>query len=188
MERSLPIPLAGLAGVVLFGAVLLLLGPAAGAAKAASCDGADKPAYTISDKAAAKATLCLFNKVRAARGMKPLRFDSKQQRAASRHNRVMLARNCFSHLCPGEKDLVGRIAATGYLPCSCTWGVAENLAWGTGRTASPAAVVNAWMDSPAHRENILNGRYEEVGIAVDDGSPSGGGSASTYTADFGFKS
>lgn len=188
MERSFPCPLAGLAGAVLLSAALLVLGPGAGAAEAASCGGGGKPAYTTSNKAAAKATLCLLNKVRAARGLKPLRFDAQQQRAASKHNRVMLAKNCFSHLCPGEKDLVGRIAATGYLPCSCTWGVAENLAWGTGRSASPAAVVNAWMNSPSHRVNILNRRYEAVGIAVDDGNPSGGGSASTYTADFGFKS
>lgn len=44
------------------------------------------------------------------------------------------------------------------------------------------------MGSPEHRTNILNRRYDEVGIAVDDGSPGGGGSASTYTVDFGFKS
>ncbi len=186
MERSLPL-LPAAVGAALLGA-LLLLGPAAGAAKAASCDGADRPAYTLSGKAAAQATLCVLNKMRAARGLKPLRFDKRQQRAAAEHNRVMLKKNCFSHLCPGEKDLVGRVAATGYLPCSCTWGVAENLAWGSGRTASPAAVVSAWMDSPDHRANILNRRYEEVGIAVGDGSPEGGGSASTYTADFGFKS
>lgn len=187
MERSLPPPLAAF-GAASFAAALLLLGPAAGAATAASCGGAEQPAYTISGKVAAKATLCLLNKARASRGLKPLHFNRRQRKAAGKHNRVMLAKNCFSHLCPGEKDLIGRIASTGYLPCSCTWGVAENLAWGAGKRAAPAAVVNAWMASPSHRETILNRRYDEIGIAVDDGSPEGGGPASTYTADFGFKS
>lgn len=186
MERSLP--LAAVIGAALLVAVLLLLGPATGAATAASCGGAEQPAYTISGKAAAGATLCLLNKERAARGLKPLHFDRRQQKAAGRHNRVMLAENCFSHLCPGEKDLVGRVASTGYLPCSCTWGVAENLAWGAGKRAAPAAVVSAWMASPSHRETILNRRYDEIGIAVGSGSPEGGGRASTYTADFAFKS
>lgn len=184
MERSLPLPL----GAVLLGAVLLLLGPLTASARAAACPGAAQPAYAMSGKAAAKTTLCLLNKERAARGIKPLRFDHHQQKAAARHNRLMLKKNCFSHECPGEKDLVGRITAAGYLPCSCSWGVAENLAWGSGRTAAPAAVVDAWMNSPSHRANVLNRRYDEIGVAVHDGSPVGAGSASTYTTDFGFKS
>lgn len=175
-------------GVALLAAALLMLGPAAEPGHAASCGVAGKPAYEIGDKAAAKATLCLINRVRAARGIKALRFNKDQKQAADGHNRVMLSKNCFSHLCPGERDLVGRVSATGYLPCSCTWGVAENLAWGAGTKGSPAAIVNAWMASPDHRVNILNPHYEEIGIAVDDGSPAGDGyAASTYTTDFGFK-
>ena len=100
----------------------------------------------------------------------------------------MVRKRCFAHECPGEKDLVSRIASTGYLPCSCTWGVAENIAWGEGSKASPQAIVTAWMGSPDHRVNILNPRYDEIGIAIADGSPEGHASASTYTTDFGFKS
>lgn len=184
-SQCLPFPVV-IASALLISA-LLLLGPAAARSKADQCGGADRPAYSLSGKAAAKATLCLLNKERSSRGMKALRFDRDQQKAASKHNRVMLQQDCFSHLCPGEKDLVGRIVSTGYLPCTCTWGVAENLAWGEGPTSTPAAVVNAWMNSPDHRVNILNPRYDEIGIAVDDGSPEGGGPAATYTTDFGFK-
>lgn len=189
MQRSHQLPLTVAVASTLLFAALLLLGPAAERGQAAACGGAGEPAYSMSGKAASKATLCVLNKERSARGLKPLHFDKKQQKAAVKHNRLMIKKNCFSHLCPGEKDLVGRVAATGYLPCSCSWGVAENLAWGMGTTASPAAVVNAWMNSPDHRVNILNPRYDEVGIAVSDGNPAGsGGPASTYTADFGFKS
>lgn len=187
MQRSLRFPFPVAAASALLLAALLLLGPAAERGRAASCGVAAKPAYKMSDKAAAKATLCVLNRVRKARGLQRLRFDNSQQEAAGKHNRVMLKRNCFSHLCPGEKDLVGRVSDAGYLPCSCTWGVGENLAWGSGAKGSPAAVVSAWMASPDHRDNILNPRYDEIGIAVDDGSPTGVGAASTYTTDFGFK-
>lgn len=190
MQRTpcLPSPAPLAFALALLAGLLVLLGPGAATGHAAQCPGASDPAYSMSGSTASKLTLCLINEERSDRGLKPLHFDKDQQQAASKHNRVMLQKNCFSHLCPGEKDLVGRIASTGYLPCSCTWGVAENLAWGSGKTAAPAAIVKAWMGSADHRLNILNRRYDEVGIAVDDGSPGGSGSASTYTVDFGFKS
>jgi len=31
------------------------------------------------------------------------------------------------------------------------------------------AVVGAWMNSPSHRENLLNSNYEEIGVAVGSG-------------------
>lgn len=40
--------------------------------------------------------------------------------------------------------------------------VGENIAAGQ---RTPAAVVEAWMNSKGHRENILNSRFKEIGIA-----------------------
>ena len=37
----------------------------------------------------------------------------------------------------------------------------ENIAKGY---ASPEAVVNAWMNSPGHRANILNSTYTHIGV------------------------
>lgn len=186
VSQRLPFPILLAAAVLLAG--LLLVGPAAGRSEAAQCGGSSDPAYKMTGKAASKATLCLLNEERTSRGLKRLRFDSDQKKAAARHNRVMVRKSCFSHECPGEKDLVTRIASTGYLPCSCTWGVAENIAWGSGSKASPQAIVAAWMGSPDHRVNILNPRYDEIGVAIASGSPEGHANASTYTTDFGFKS
>lgn len=45
----------------------------------------------------------------------------------------------------------------------------ENLA----RNYTDDRVVQAWMDSPTHRDNILNNRYRDIGVAVyecDDGT------------------
>ena len=37
----------------------------------------------------------------------------------------------------------------------------ENIAAGS---STPEAVVNQWMSSPGHRENILNGKYRYLGV------------------------
>jgi uncharacterized protein YkwD len=169
-------------------ALALLLAAGGATAAAAGCKGGDVPAYEVRGKKAAKATLCLLNKRRASHGLRALRAERHQGKAARRHNRLMIRRDCFSHLCPSERDLVGRLTAAGYLPCSCSWLVGENIAYASGSVSSPRGIVGLWMDSPPHRENILNPRFEHIGVAVNHGSPGGSrrGSA-TFTTDFGAK-
>ena len=176
-----------LASAVLALAVALLLGPGAATGEAAQCASASTPAYKLAPKKARGATLCLINKERASRGMRALHRHARQQEAASKHTRLMISRRCFSHECPGERDLVGRIISTGYLPCLCTWGVGENIAWGGGRLSSPRSVVAAWMRSAPHRANILNRSFDEIGLGIAAGSPTGMREAATFTADFAFK-
>lgn len=189
MVRPLNISVAVALAFVGLIAALLMLGPGAAESEAAQCKGSAKPAYELSNQRAAKATLCLLNKQRAAQGLGALHADAKQTEAASQHNRTMIRTSCFAHLCPGEKDLIGRIVATGYLPCICIWLVGENIAWGTGKASSPRQVVASWMNSAPHRLNILNPKFDEIGVAVDPGSPVGNvANAATYTTDFGFKS
>ena len=52
-----------------------------------------------------------------------------------------------------------RISAQGYTWRS--WG--ENIAYGQ---ESPAEVVTTWMNSPAHRENILDCGFTQIGIGI----------------------
>ncbi|MFQ6049481.1 MAG: CAP domain-containing protein [Candidatus Paceibacterales bacterium] len=42
--------------------------------------------------------------------------------------------------------------------------IGENLAFGNFQ--DDEVLVQAWMDSPGHRENILNDDYQEIGVAV----------------------
>lgn len=165
----------------------LLLGPGAERSEAAQCGSAKTPAYKLSARKARSATLCMINKERSSRGLSPLHQHSRQQESASKHTRVMVSSRCFDHECPGERDLIGRIIASGYLPCLCTWGVGENIAWGGGRLSSPRKIVAAWMNSAPHRANILNRSFDEIGIGIDRGSPTGMKDAATYTTDFGYK-
>ena len=176
---------AGLALAALCVALALLPGNAA----AAQCKGGDVSPGKLTDKRAAKAVLCLLNKERRRHHLKPLRRQRAQTKAARSHNKRMLSRRCFSHRCPGEPDLTGRLTQTGYLPCNCSWGIAENIAYGSGGAGSPRGIVTAWMHSPEHRANILNGSYRHIGVAADSGTPVAGRQrdAATYTTDFGYK-
>lgn len=166
-------------------AALLLLVP--DRSQAAECRGASKPAFQMSSKRASKLTVCLLNRERQSRGLSSLKSHRAQRKAAKRHSRAMVKKRCFSHQCAGEKDLVGRVHESGYLPCGCAWSVAENIAYGHGRKSSPRKVVARWMGSAGHRANVLNPAFEHVGVGVKPGSPTGRRAAATYTANFGFK-
>ena len=185
MSATLRIPVAAAAGLL----ALLALGAVPGHAAAARCKGGEASPAEVSDKRAAKAVLCLLNKERRRHDLRPLHRQRSQTRAARKHNSRMVRSGCFSHECPGEKDLVGRLTDAGYLPCGCSWGVAENIAYGSGSYGSPRNIVDAWMHSSGHRANILNGDYRHIGVAVASGTPAARRSrdGATYTTDFGYK-
>lgn len=99
---------------------------------------------------------------------------------------AMARRNFFSHDSPGGDDLVDRVKRAGYLSGSSSWALAENIAWGSGSYATPRSIVNGWMHSSGHRDNILSPRFRHVGVGVARGTPVGSSSGgATYTTDFG---
>ncbi|MFN8113457.1 MAG: CAP domain-containing protein [Solirubrobacterales bacterium] len=169
--------------------LLIALALLPGEAAAAQCKGGDARPAKLSEKRASKAVFCLLNKERRSHGLRPLHRQRSQAEAARKHNRRMVKSGCFSHECPGEKDLVGRLTAADYLPCNCSWGVGENIAYGSGSYGSPRKIVDMWMHSSGHRANILNGAYQHIGVAVKSGTPGSGRSrdGATYTTDFGYK-
>ena len=159
-------------------------------ARAASgdCENAQVSGARLKPRIAAKAVRCLINLERRAQGLSDLGAQKTLKKAAKRHSSQMVSAGCFSHTCPGEPDLVGRVTSAGYLPCSCSWSVGENIAWGQGRYGSPAAIVAAWMASPPHRGTILTAGMKDVDVGVRPGKPGGRHSkAATYTADFGYR-
>ena len=161
----------------------------AASAKAGKCRWANRGPRQVSARHARHAVVCQINKKRHRQGLKGVSSKHALRKAGKRHSRYMQRRSCFAHQCPGEKDLVGRIHATSYLPCNCTWRVGEILAWGKRGQGTPRAIVKAWMHSPAHRQVLLDRRLRNVGVGLVWGSPSNRGArAATYTADFGYKS
>ncbi len=114
--------------------------------------------------------LTLVNEEREKKGLGSLRPQSLLQGVAEAYAQDMANRDFFSHKDPEGRASVDRIRASGYLdsPCDCSWSyvTGENLAKGQ-KTAKQ--VMQDWMDSPGHRENILHPRFTEIGIAFYDG-------------------
>jgi len=133
-------------------------------------------------------TLCLLNGVRADDGLRPLQLNSALARAALAHSSDMVKHSYFAHAGRNGSQVKDRIGATGYLPRNTTWTVGENLAWGTGALATPKAIVNAWMNSKGHRDNILKAAYREIGFGVVSGNPARtDGAGATFATEFGMR-
>jgi hypothetical protein len=98
----------------------------------------------------------------------------------------MVDNKYFAHNSLDGRDVVARLKEAGYIPKTGQWAIGENLAWGSGTLATPKALVNAWMNSPPHRENLLAADFQEVGMGVVFGTPSkDAGDGVTVTTDFG---
>ena len=162
--------------------------PSARAAALSACPAAATNPSPRNARVVRRTTLCLLNRERRRHGLKRLRSNGRLRRSATRYSRQMARRNFFSHVSPGGSTMLARIKRAGYLRGARGFAVGENLAWGSGRLASPIETVRAWMHSPGHRANILNGRFREIGIGVATGAPVPGiGDAATYTTHFGAK-
>ncbi len=136
--------------------------------------------------AMAASQLCLLNGVRADAGLPPLTLNAKLGAAATAYAQDLVAGSYFSHTGRDGSTIRTRLAAVGYLPEDAGWAIGENLAWGTGPLATPGSIMQAWMNSEGHRENILNPEYREIGIGVVVGNPaSPNGSGATYANAFG---
>jgi uncharacterized protein YkwD len=134
------------------------------------------------------ATVCLLNAERRSRGLQTLRPNSTLRSAALEHSRDMVARRYFSHVSPSGDGFADRVRRAGYGSGAGAWTAGENLAWGTGTRAQAREIVQAWMDSPGHRANILNPRFREIGLGIVLGVPDGQGTGATYTTAFGARS
>jgi uncharacterized protein YkwD len=171
------------------GAVTLVAALSAAVPTAAfACDNADDVPTTGSISESRDATLCLLNQERTERGLRKLRNNSRLRDAAQSYSRAMVVNNFFDHVSPGGSTLVTRIKATRYLSNANGWTLGENIAWGGSTRATPRETVEAWMDSPGHKRNILTGGFEEIGIGIAIGAPAelpGDMPSATYTTDFG---
>jgi uncharacterized protein YkwD len=131
------------------------------------------------------AAVCLVNKRRSRRGIRHLKNNAALQSAAERHAADMVQNHYFSHTSKGGTAPAGRATAAGYTK-KPNWQVGENIAWGSGTLSTPAAIVQAWMDSPGHRENLLRRSFREAGLAIALGTPDPStGAGGTYVQVFG---
>lgn len=100
------------------------------------------------------------NSQRANFGLSTLRQSPKLNEAARLKVSDMFARQYFDHVSPTGGDISNLAHAVSYEYLN----IGENLA--LGNYENDQAVVQAWMDSPGHRANILNTKFTEIGVAV----------------------
>ena len=162
---------------VLVAATFALAAPAS----ASACPGANELPHVGSIETAERATFCLINRERTTRGLRKLRRNGRLDLASVRHARAMAARNYFAH-----GNYVGRIKSANYLRGARSWRLGENIAWGSGELSTPAEIMDAWMNSPGHRANILHRGFREVGVGIASGTPNRSyPDGATYATDFG---
>ena len=99
----------------------------------------------------------LVNEIRVSNGLKPLTQDWQLSRVARYKSQDMKDLSYFSHTSPTYGTPFEMMKSFGI-----TYRTAgENIAKGY---STPKAVVDAWMNSPGHRANILNSSYTHIGV------------------------
>lgn len=119
-------------------------------------DGVRAPERPVSNNYADQ-VIALTNQARVENGLQPLAMSTSLMQSAQFKTDDMAATRILSHDSPnygGMQNILNRFnIAYSY--------AGENIAVGQ---RSPEEVVNAWMNSPGHRANILNSNYTQIGV------------------------
>ena len=105
-----------------------------------------------------------MNHERAAAGLRPLQLNAALSAAADDRMRDMFAKHYFEHISPDGIDPFTWAERHGYDYRA----IGENLAVGY-RTAGD--IVDGWMHSEGHRQNVMGRDYDDVGIAIAVDAP-----------------
>lgn len=120
------------------------------------------PSTSFFSAIAADRLISLINQERQARSLSALSLNTSLNSVANLKVNDMLAKNYFDHTSPSGVSPWYWFKQIGY-----NYALAgENLAMGFTETD---AVFQAWMNSPSHRDNILNPNFKEMGLAVKSG-------------------
>ncbi len=117
--------------------------------------------------------LALVNAERAKVGVDPLTFDDNLNSAAEDHSSWMLENDIFNHTGVDGTRPKDRAEDAGYV-FEGTSAIGENIGWRStsgepGLSDDIVLVHEGLMNSPSHREAILNPLFTEIGIGIEDG-------------------
>lgn len=127
--------------------------------RAATANTAQAPATSNYERRVAE----LVNVERQKNGLAPLAFDSSISNVARIKSKDMSDNNYFAHQSPTYGSAADMLTQNGIRYSA--WG--ENIAAGQ---RTPEEVVNAWMNSPGHRANILGSQFTKIGVGYVNGS------------------
>lgn len=99
----------------------------------------------------------LVNQQRAKAGLSPLSYNWELARVARYKSIDMMNKNYFSHTSPTYGSPFNMMENFGIRFSAA----GENIAMGQ---RTPEEVMNAWMNSPGHRANILSNNYTQIGV------------------------
>jgi len=102
-----------------------------------------------------------INVIRVSAGLRALTYDEQVATMARAHSQDMAINNYFDHTSPDGKTLQDRII-TARIPC---FPDGENIEQ-TNTGDTPDSIVQTWMNSQGHRDNILSPIYMRDGIGV----------------------
>jgi uncharacterized protein YkwD len=119
-----------------------------------------------------------MNRNRAERGLPPLHFDDRLDAAADDRMHDMEDLGYWSHQSPDGRSPFLWLKPHGY-PYTFA---GENLACGF---ETSELLVDAWMESKGHRDNILSPNYSDCGIAIIDGATTGRAAGKSIVVMFG---
>jgi uncharacterized protein YkwD len=110
-------------------------------------------------KEATQTVLELTNQARAREKLPPLKLNALLSKAATAHSANMGRKGELSHKLDGKwpRD---RVKAAGYDYAS----VGENIA--VTEIDPPEKIVQKWLESPTHCENIMNDEFRELGVGI----------------------
>ncbi len=106
----------------------------------------------------------LTNQERAKQGLPALKVDTELSKVARAKSKDMAANGYFAHNSPTYGSPFDMMKQFGISYSTA----GENIAKGQ---RSPQEVVNAWMNSQGHRENIMNAKFTHIGVGyVEQGN------------------
>jgi len=152
-------------------AIAALVSSAPSKAATTPCAATDVAAPAAPAATVGRAIRCLVNGQRVDHGLKPLRPSRQLRLAAESHGADMVSHRFFAHVSPFAGAVTDRARRSGYITPRDDYVLGEDIAWGEGELSTPAAIVTAWMNSPAHRAVILDREFVDMGVGVITGVP-----------------
>jgi len=110
--------------------------------------------------------LNLTNKKRAEAGLKELAVKDELSKAAYKKAQDMFSKDYWAHVSPDGLEPWDFILAEKYDYSYAGENLAKNF-------NTSKEVVDAWYNSPSHKDNLLNKNYDEIGFAVVNGTLDG---------------
>lgn len=149
-------------------AIAFLVGARAGAslvAPGSKCDGQRN--INASEREQEDAMRCLLNYARKNARAGALKSNRALERAAGRKAGDVMRCGPSHTACGRPADAYAH--AYGYTRgVSWVWG--ENIGWGRGDDGSARGVFKDWLQSGPHRDTMLRGSFEHMGIGLRRGS------------------